>query len=54
MLGHKGTSNGFLGKKGVPSHTLIGGLNKGHVRQMADKVREMVAQAPKYGSLEKK
>jgi len=54
MLGHKGKPSGRFGQKGVSTFSLIGGLHKGH--EMGEKkiMKEMVAQAAKYGSLEKK
>jgi hypothetical protein len=54
MLGHKGKPNGHFGQKAVPPFSHIGGLHKGQMDMMAKKAKEMVAQAPKYGSLEKK
>lgn len=55
MLGHKGQPNGKFGQKGAVHCGLIGGLHKGVVPHMVKTTtKEMVAQAPKYGSLEKK
>jgi len=55
MLGHKGKPSGKFGQKAVPQFSHIGGLHKGHTSEVsARKVKEMVAQAAKYGSLEKK
>jgi hypothetical protein len=54
MLGHKGFPNGKMGQKGVVAHGLIGGLHKSAPAHMVKTMKEMVAQAPKYGSLEKK
>jgi hypothetical protein len=55
MLGNKGTPKGRFGQKGVPPHSLIGGLHKSTGEHMGKKMREIVAQASqKYGSLEKK
>ena len=54
MLGHKGKPSGKFGQKAVPAFSHIGGLHKGHMESMAKKAKEMVAQAAKYGTLEKK
>lgn len=54
MLGHKGQPSGHFGQKAIPPFSHIGGMHKYHGEQMVKKVKEMVAQAPKYGSLEKK
>ena len=55
MLGHKGKSSGRFGQKAVPAFSLIGGLHKGHSGEIsANKIKELVAQTAKYGSLEKK
>jgi hypothetical protein len=55
MLGHKGKPSGKFGQKAIPPYSLIGGLHKGHTGEVSvSKVKEMVAQASKYGTLEKK
>ena len=54
MLGHKGLPNGRFGQKGVPKHSLIGGLHKSSGIHSGEKVKEMIAKASQYGSLEKK
>jgi hypothetical protein len=54
MLGHKGLPSGCFGQKGVPPHSHIGQLHKGYIEHTVKKMKEMVAHAPKYGSLEKK
>ena len=54
MLGHKGKPSGKFGQKGVAPFSHVGGLHKSHSDRMEQKVKEIVAQAPKYGSLEKK
>lgn len=54
MLGHKGFPNGRFGQKNVAPFSHVGGLHKSHGERMQQKVKEIVAQAPKYGSLEKK
>lgn len=54
MLGHKGKPSAHFGQKGVAPHALIGGLHKTAPQQMVKKMKEMVAQTAKYGSLEKK
>jgi len=53
MLGHKGKSSGKFGQKAIP-YPLIGRLNKSHEMGEKKMMKEIVAQAPKYGSLEKK
>jgi hypothetical protein len=56
MLGHKGKPSGKFGQKGVPPFSHIGSMNKSHEsgEVSKNKVKEMIAQAAKYGSLEKK
>jgi len=56
MLGHKGMPSRKFGQKGVPPFSHIGGLHKGHElgESSMKKVKEMVAQVAKYGTLEKK
>jgi len=53
MLGHKGQPSGKFGHKAVPPFSLIGNMRKSHEIGQK-KVKELVAQAAKYGSLEKK
>lgn len=50
----KGRPDGRFGQKAVPTHSMIGGLHKSTGEHMAKRIKEIVAQAPKYGSLEKK
>jgi hypothetical protein len=54
MLGHKGLPSGKFGQKGSPKHSLIGGLHKSSSIHSPEKVKEMIAKASNYGSLEKK
>jgi hypothetical protein len=54
MLGHKGLPSGKFGQKGSPKHSLIGGLHKSSSIHSPEKVKEMIAKATQYGSLEKK
>lgn len=55
MLGRKGIPSGKFGQKAVPAFSHIGGLHKGHTGEVSVKsIKDIVAQASKYGSLEKK